>query len=156
MSEPVVIGDATLYLGDVLAVLATLPDESVHCVVTSPPYWGLRDYGVPWEKEIERTKSAETNNVSDVRREQMGKDKTAIYPVRYEVSTRVTGEHPTCTCGLPPVPGTVMDIFGGSGTVAEVALEYGRRAILIELKSEYVELAKRRIKPVAGRPMLAF
>ncbi len=24
-----------------------LPDESVHCVVTSPPYWGLRDYGLP-------------------------------------------------------------------------------------------------------------
>ena len=44
------IGDATLYLGDVLAVLAVLPDESVHCVVTSPPYWGLRDYGTgTWE-----------------------------------------------------------------------------------------------------------
>ena len=23
-----------------------LPDDSVHCVVTSPPYWGLRDYGL--------------------------------------------------------------------------------------------------------------
>ena len=33
-------------VGDVLEQLATLPDESVHCVVTSPPYWGLRDYGV--------------------------------------------------------------------------------------------------------------
>lgn len=32
--------------GDCRAVLATLPDESVHCVVTSPPYWGLRSYGV--------------------------------------------------------------------------------------------------------------
>lgn len=31
--------------GDVLEVLRTLPDESVHCCVTSPPYWGLRDYG---------------------------------------------------------------------------------------------------------------
>src|SRR5262245_64301236 len=26
-------------------MLKTLPDESVHCVVSSPPYWGLRDYG---------------------------------------------------------------------------------------------------------------
>ena len=33
--------------GDVRERLAELPDESVHCVVTSPPYWGLRDYGVP-------------------------------------------------------------------------------------------------------------
>jgi DNA modification methylase len=32
--------------GDCRAVLRTLPDESVHCVVTSPPYWGLRDYKI--------------------------------------------------------------------------------------------------------------
>ncbi len=31
-------------IGDALEQLRTLPDESVHCVVTSPPYWGLRDY----------------------------------------------------------------------------------------------------------------
>jgi DNA modification methylase len=35
----------TLYGGDCRAVLAEMPAESVHCVVTSPPYWGLRDYG---------------------------------------------------------------------------------------------------------------
>jgi site-specific DNA-methyltransferase (cytosine-N4-specific) len=38
-------GDFTLHVGDALEVLQALPDESVHCVVTSPPYWGLRDYG---------------------------------------------------------------------------------------------------------------
>lgn len=37
--------DFTLHVGDVLEVLSELPDESVQCVVTSPPYWGLRDYG---------------------------------------------------------------------------------------------------------------
>jgi DNA modification methylase len=37
--------DFQLYVGDALEVLRELPDESVHCVVTSPPYWGLRDYG---------------------------------------------------------------------------------------------------------------
>lgn len=31
--------------GDALASLRTLPDASVQCCVTSPPYWGLRDYG---------------------------------------------------------------------------------------------------------------
>ncbi|OHU29056.1 site-specific DNA-methyltransferase [Mycobacteroides chelonae] len=35
----------TLYQGDALAVAATLPDGSVDCIVTSPPYFGLRDYG---------------------------------------------------------------------------------------------------------------
>jgi DNA modification methylase len=42
--------DFTLYVGDALEVLRGLPDESVHCCVTSPPYWGLRDYGTgSWE-----------------------------------------------------------------------------------------------------------
>jgi len=36
---------AALYVGDVRTVLAGLQAESVQCVVTSPPYWGLRDYG---------------------------------------------------------------------------------------------------------------
>jgi DNA modification methylase len=36
---------AELYTGDALEVLSAMPDSSVHCVVTSPPYWGLRDYG---------------------------------------------------------------------------------------------------------------
>ncbi len=34
-----------IIIGDSLSVLRTFPDESVHCCVTSPPYWGLRDYG---------------------------------------------------------------------------------------------------------------
>jgi len=33
--------------GDCIDVLRTLPDQSVNCCVTSPPYWGLRDYGIP-------------------------------------------------------------------------------------------------------------
>ena len=36
--------------GDALTELRNLPSESVHCCVTSPPYWGLRDYGTAsWE-----------------------------------------------------------------------------------------------------------
>jgi DNA modification methylase len=34
-----------IYHGDWLKVLKKLPEKSVHCVTTSPPYWGLRDYG---------------------------------------------------------------------------------------------------------------
>lgn len=37
----------TIHAGDCLDVLRTLPDASVHCCVTSPPYFALRDYGVP-------------------------------------------------------------------------------------------------------------
>ena len=45
----------TLYQGDVLERLAELPDESVHCVVTSPPYWGLRDYSTVGQLGLEAT-----------------------------------------------------------------------------------------------------
>lgn len=41
--------------GDSLEVLKTLPDESVDCVVTSPPYWALRDYGVEGQLGLEPT-----------------------------------------------------------------------------------------------------
>lgn len=41
--------------GDVLTRLRELPDECVHCVVTSPPYWGLRDYGVEGQIGLEST-----------------------------------------------------------------------------------------------------
>lgn len=41
--------------GDALERLRELPDESVHCCVTSPPYWGLRDYGVAGQMGLERT-----------------------------------------------------------------------------------------------------
>ncbi|XID91053.1 DNA-methyltransferase [Paenibacillaceae bacterium WGS1546] len=33
--------------GDNLNILPTLPEQNFHACVTSPPYWGLRDYGIP-------------------------------------------------------------------------------------------------------------
>ena len=44
MNGPLVIGGATLHQGDCLRVLKTMPDRSVQCCVTSPPYFGLRSY----------------------------------------------------------------------------------------------------------------
>lgn len=41
--------------GDTKEVLKQLPDESVDCVVTSPPYWALRDYGVRRQIGLEPT-----------------------------------------------------------------------------------------------------
>jgi DNA modification methylase len=46
--------------GDCRDVLRTLPDESVHCVVTSPPYFGLRDYGVAGQIGLEPSPEAFT------------------------------------------------------------------------------------------------
>lgn len=44
-----------IHQGDALEVLKQMPDEFVHCCVTSPPYWGLRDYGVPGQIGLEKT-----------------------------------------------------------------------------------------------------
>lgn len=41
--------------GDCRDVLKTLPDQSVNCIVTSPPYFGLRDYGVDGQIGLEQT-----------------------------------------------------------------------------------------------------
>ncbi len=45
----------TLYNGDALETLGELPDESVQCCVTRPPYWGLRDYGQDGQLGLEPT-----------------------------------------------------------------------------------------------------
>lgn len=44
-----------IYLGDCVATMKTWPDAFVHTVVTSPPYWGLRDYGVKGQIGLEET-----------------------------------------------------------------------------------------------------
>jgi site-specific DNA-methyltransferase (adenine-specific) len=41
--------------GDNLEVLKTIPDECVDCIITSPPYWNLRDYGVDGQIGLEDT-----------------------------------------------------------------------------------------------------
>lgn len=54
MGEPYFDGDGvTLWHGDALAVLREMPDASVDCCVTSPPYFGLRDYGVEGQYGLE-------------------------------------------------------------------------------------------------------
>lgn len=48
-------GAATLVLGDALESLSVMVDGSVSCIVTSPPYYGLRDYGVEGQYGLEET-----------------------------------------------------------------------------------------------------
>jgi len=55
--------------GDCLDVLATLDPESVQCCVTSPPYWGLRDYGVSGQIGLEESPAAYVEKMVAVFRE---------------------------------------------------------------------------------------
>lgn len=47
--------DATLYVGDARGVLAQMPDQAADAIVTSPPFWGKRDYGVAGRYGLEDT-----------------------------------------------------------------------------------------------------
>ncbi|ENH93615.1 DNA methylase N-4/N-6 [Pseudomonas aeruginosa PA45] len=59
----------TIHVGDCLHELQTLPDESVHCCITSPPYFGLRDYGVDEQIGLEQTPAEFVARLVEVFRE---------------------------------------------------------------------------------------
>ena len=59
----------TIHNGDCLEVLRTIPDQSVQCCVTSPPYWGLRDYGHDGQIGLEATPEAYVGRMVEVFRE---------------------------------------------------------------------------------------
>lgn len=55
--------------GDALSRIKTLPDNHVHCIVTSPPYYGLRDYGNDKQIGLEETPEQYIDNLVRVFRE---------------------------------------------------------------------------------------
>jgi DNA modification methylase len=55
--------------GDCLDILRGLPEQSVHCCITSPPYWGLRDYGASGQVGREETPEAYVETLVAVFRE---------------------------------------------------------------------------------------
>ena len=59
----------TVHHGDCLTVLKTFPDEFIDCCVTSPPYWGLRDYGVSGQLGLEKTPEEYVAKMVEVFRE---------------------------------------------------------------------------------------
>lgn len=55
--------------GDVIEALRSLPKGFIHTCVTSPPYWGLRDYGVPGQIGLEPTPEEYVEKMVEVFRE---------------------------------------------------------------------------------------
>ena len=72
MNAPSARGPLTatrILVGDVREQLRLLPSEAFDCVVTSPPYWGLRDYGVAGQIGLEPTLGEHLDVMVDVFRE---------------------------------------------------------------------------------------
>ena len=63
------VEESTIFEGDALAVLEQLPSESVQCIVTSPPYWGLRDYDTEEQVGLEPTLPQFINTLCSIFRE---------------------------------------------------------------------------------------
>jgi site-specific DNA-methyltransferase (adenine-specific) len=61
-----VVAGSTLVGGDSLVVMSSLPTESVQTVVTSPPYWSLRDYGINGQIGLEESVYSFISNLAGV------------------------------------------------------------------------------------------
>jgi DNA modification methylase len=100
-----------LRLGDALTVLATVPERSVSCCVTSPPYWGLRDYGndpLVWGGDPSHTHEwgaeiilSATNNSGKVRwnHERNGRNEVQSIGPRAGWLRTAVGQGAFCGCG---------------------------------------------------------
>ena len=65
----IVPANSTILLGDAHRILSRLPTASVRCVVTSPPYWSLRNYNIAGQIGLEPTLPQYLNNLVGVFRE---------------------------------------------------------------------------------------
>ncbi len=132
------------------AHFAVFPEELVEpCLRAGCPAQVCAECGKPWVRQVERTDEPDTSAKGS--RFDQGKtggrdggDRTQE-GLRYLKQT--TGFAPTCSCpeGAVTRPGRVLDPFGGSGTVAVVAMREGRDSVLLELNPTYAEMARARI-----------
>lgn len=69
MREKIEMTSSTIIEGDSYIALQKLPDSCVQCVITSPPYWGLRDYGIEGQIGLEAQLQQYINNLLSVFKE---------------------------------------------------------------------------------------
>lgn len=92
--------------GDALEVMRGWPDAFVQCCVTSPPYWGLRDYGVAGQLGLERTPDEYVAKMVEVFREVrrvMKEDGVLWLNVGDSYATGGHGGHQASTKGALPI-----------------------------------------------------
>ena len=130
------------------AHFATFPPKLIEpCILAGTPEKGCCPHcGAPWERVVERVDVEGRKDPGGV----VGMADAGMYKGRAgNASFQTTGHQPTCTCpDHEPIPSTVLDPFGGSGTTAAVALDHGRKGILCELSEEYAQLVPDRIRGI--------
>lgn len=105
--------------------------------------------GAPWARMVEKPKVGTWHkHTNDEAGGQCGQEKT--YDRGSWPEAKTIGWRSTCDCNAgDPVPATVLDPFGGSGTTAIAAKLLGRNAILCELNPEYIEIQQARFNETA-------
>ncbi|GAH60688.1 unnamed protein product, partial [marine sediment metagenome] len=131
------------------AHFATFPPKLIEPIIKAgSPRWTCSKCGKP------RTRISETEHVKSPVHGAgsiMGRRDGGDRLTHYDGLPRVNAIHHTvgwsdCGCGEKWIPGIVMDPFGGSGTVGQVARRLGRRFILLEVVSEYADMARQRVR----------
>ena len=130
------------------AHFATFPQKLVEpCIRAGTSERGVcAQCGAPWVREVEttytdgRAKGGFGTKTIDAEHHRW---ETMPPKTRHDTTT---GWRPSCECAHDTVPAVVLDCFGGSGTVAVVAQELQRDAILIEISPTYAEMARERIE----------
>jgi len=89
--------------GDALTELKKLPNESVDCVVTSPPYWGLRNYGIAGQGGLEPsmrylTVPGSRNHHAGLWSEEMGIEKSPRWCMVVQRIVRGAVHATNCIC----------------------------------------------------------
>ena len=115
-----------IYNTDCLTFLKQMPDNFIDCCVTSPPYYGLRDYGVDGQIGLEETPDQYVQKLVEIFREvnRVLKPEGTLW-LNLGDSYAGSGKdsnpdgtiHPSCLKG-------VLDPFMGAGTTAVVCKSY--------------------------------
>jgi site-specific DNA-methyltransferase (adenine-specific) len=92
------------YNGDALSVLRTFQEQSINMCVTSPPYWGLRDYGVDGQLGLESTFTEYINKLCNI----------------FDEVKRVLKDNGTCWVNIG-------DSYNGSGKAGKKGSDYQKR-----------------------------
>jgi DNA modification methylase len=126
---------------------ATFPEALVEpCIKAGTSERGCCSVcGAPWkrvvEKDVPEKRGSEHRSDGYLNPSRIARFKNDENP---KINT--IGWKPSCSCNADAIPCTVLDPFGGSGTVGKVARDLNRKAILIELNAEYIKIAKERLR----------
>jgi DNA modification methylase len=157
-NKSVVLEVNRVYYNLVMDGLKLIADNSINSIITSPPYWQLRDYGFDGQyKEKIFTKTGDVVNYGG-KRAIADVNKTSASSVfrTGNIQQKEFKGFTDCGCNAGFEGGIVLDPFAGTGTTLARALSLGRRALGFDGKEEYVNEANKELSLYVNQGNLNF